>query len=275
MKGKTEAGGAWDGGEGVGGTGETEAAGVRGEDGLRGEEEGVERCWRDRRGEVKGGEEGKGCTSVLEVCGVRTRGALWVLWVPHGVCAPHRPWRCGRDGAAPGVGVAGGSAWPPASCACVRCLPPRLRAGNNKQTAERTGNDLGKIGVVFSAGAGKCLHRGLSNPALESLALLLRLLNSERSRSFGVFGCSGSSPMAAAGCWGFVGIRESPRPCLQMSLGGRIGSASPSLLSSHFAARTARGAQRPRLSVPTLLLPLHRELSSPSVSHVQNRAHQP
>lgn len=57
VKGKTEAGGAWDGGEGVGGTGETEAAGVRGEDGLRGEEEGVERCWRDRRGEVKGGEE--------------------------------------------------------------------------------------------------------------------------------------------------------------------------------------------------------------------------
>lgn len=108
MKGKTEAGGAWDGGEGVGGTGETEAAGVGGEDGLRGEEEGVERCWRDRRGEVKGGEEGKGCTSVLEVCGVRTRGALWVLWVPHGVCAPHRPWRCGRDGAAPGGGGGGG-----------------------------------------------------------------------------------------------------------------------------------------------------------------------
>lgn len=99
-----------------------------------------------------------------------------------------------------GVGVAGGSAWPPASCACVRCLPPRSRAGNNKQTAERTGNDLGKIGVVFSAGAGKCLHRGLSNPALESLALLLRLLNSERSRSFGVL------VAAARARWQLLGV---------------------------------------------------------------------
>lgn len=74
------------------------------------------------QGEVKGGEEDKGCASVLEVRGVWTRGALWVLWVPHGVCAPRRPCRCGRDGAAPGERGVGGSAWPPASPACVRCL---------------------------------------------------------------------------------------------------------------------------------------------------------
>lgn len=39
-------------------------------------------------------------------------------------------------------------------CAVMR---PAWRAGNNKQTTEEMGNELGKIGTVFSDEAVKCL----------------------------------------------------------------------------------------------------------------------
>lgn len=66
---------------------------------------------------------------------------------------------CTPSPVCPAQGARGATA-----AACVYHHPPCSRAGNNKRTAEETGNDLGKIEAVFSAGALKRLQQGLPSP---------------------------------------------------------------------------------------------------------------
>lgn len=54
--------------------------------------------------------------------------------------------------------------WGCSSLGSAAATRPARRAGNNKQTAAGTGNDLGKIGAVFSDEAANCLRRGPSRP---------------------------------------------------------------------------------------------------------------
>lgn len=85
----------------------------------------MERCWRDGRGEVKRGEEIKGCASVLEVhAGYGPEGLCGFFGFPMGSVHHTDPGGVGGMVLHQEVGVGEGreAAWPPASSACVCCI---------------------------------------------------------------------------------------------------------------------------------------------------------
>lgn len=98
---------------------------------------------------------------------------------------------------------------------------PARRAGNNKQTAEETGNDFGKRGAVFSDEAVKCLRPGPSSPPRAARGTpappplrrtgskSLSTLNA--AADFGCFAGHNASLASAAGCWDFLGSQRAPQ----------------------------------------------------------------